>query len=59
MTAVALLLVAYRAAAQCPNECRRHGVCRWDETCACEAGRGGPDCSLRECTWGPDAALRR
>lgn len=50
--ALALLAAAVLcgfAAAECPNGCSGHGLCRSHDQCVCEAGYFGADCSLRIC----------
>lgn len=29
----------------CPNDCGNKGVCQFDQTCECQVGYTGPDCS--------------
>ena len=42
--------------AACPNACSGHGTCTGVARCACHAGWGGGDCSLRACPLGPSWA---
>jgi len=57
----------------CPNDCSGHGVCRrakdidknfmgWDayktQSCVCDAGFEGVDCSQRQCPFGDDPVTR-
>lgn len=46
--ALAALFLAH-IAAECPNGCSGHGLCRTHDECKCEPGYYGADCSLRVC----------
>jgi len=50
-----LAFVAAIAAANaiCPNQCNGHGTCGDEDTCTCFPRWTGPDCSKRECPYGP------
>ncbi len=39
------------AFASCPNYCNGRGTCGTGNTCTCDSGYFGGDCSLSECQW--------
>ena len=51
-----LLLLPPLALGACPNKCSGHGKCAGVNRCACFAGWGGGDCSLKACPLGPSWA---